>query len=551
MHALGEGLEPLPSLVEGQVDQLRTVDGEQVERDELRGRLDAELADAGLGGVDALRQGLPVEVLGAALAGTEDDLAVEHDRVVASAELLAERVDELREVPGEGLRAAAADLDVVAVDGDDAAEAVPLRLVPQAAAHAVGIGDGGDGLGEHRCDLHGTCLLAVPTGSGREARCGLRSVTGGRYGGAVTTVPPPAAPAPDPISPVQAAALRDGVLPPVEEVRPGIWTIAVPFRSGVADATLAYVVEGTDGVLTVIDPGWASDDGPEVLRAGLRDIGRSVDDIGLVVVTHLHADHLGAAAAIRRASAPGSRCTGSRSRPCAASTTTPSRTTRTSRPGACRTTCARAWSPPGGAGGASGSAGRRNPSPTCSSRTAISCRRRPRAPGALDPRAHRRPSVLRRRGGRSALHRRPRAAADQLRDRAGRPDRCEPARAVPRLARATRGLRRPRGLPGHEYRFRDVVTRVRALVRHREERTCHVAVRSTTCRRRRCSRWRPACRSAAGSTRCRASCSRAPSRRRPSTWTCSAAVTRSAGLTVLHDRFQRGSRPQLRAIGSR
>lgn len=118
----------------------------------------------------------------------------------------------------------------------------------------------------------------------------------------MTTVPPPAAPAPEPISPVQAAALRAGVLPPVEQVRPGVWTIAVPFRGGVPDATLSYVVEGSDGSLTVIDPGWADDDDLAVLRAGLAVIGRSVDHVGLVVVTHLHADHLGAAAALRRAS---------------------------------------------------------------------------------------------------------------------------------------------------------------------------------------------------------------------------------------------------------
>lgn len=115
----------------------------------------------------------------------------------------------------------------------------------------------------------------------------------------MTTVPPPAAPAPEPISPVQAAALRDGVLPPVEEVRPGVWTLAVPFRSGAVDATLVYVVEGADGALTVIDPGWTADGSLDALRAGLTSIGRRLDDVGLVAVTHLHADHLGAAGAIR------------------------------------------------------------------------------------------------------------------------------------------------------------------------------------------------------------------------------------------------------------
>ena len=117
----------------------------------------------------------------------------------------------------------------------------------------------------------------------------------------MTTVPPPAAPVPEPISPVQAAALRDGTLPPVEEVRPGVWTLAVPFRFGVPDATLVYVVEASDRSLTVIDPGWSSDDDLGPLREGLATVGRSLDDVGLVVVTHLHADHLGVAAAVRRA----------------------------------------------------------------------------------------------------------------------------------------------------------------------------------------------------------------------------------------------------------
>lgn len=117
----------------------------------------------------------------------------------------------------------------------------------------------------------------------------------------VTTVPPSAAPAPEPISPVQAAALRDGVLPPVEQVRPGIWTFAVPFRFGVPDATLVYAVEGADGSLALIDPGWSADGGVDEVRAALSAIDRSLDDVSLVAVTHLHADHLGAAAAIRRA----------------------------------------------------------------------------------------------------------------------------------------------------------------------------------------------------------------------------------------------------------
>ncbi|MBT2500932.1 MBL fold metallo-hydrolase [Curtobacterium sp. ISL-83] len=117
----------------------------------------------------------------------------------------------------------------------------------------------------------------------------------------MTTVPPPAAPAPEPISAVQAAARRDGVLPPAELVRPGVWTVSVPFRAGFPDATLVYVIEGSDGSLTLIDPGWSDDDALPALREGLREIGRSLDQVTLVAVTHLHVDHLAAAAAVRRA----------------------------------------------------------------------------------------------------------------------------------------------------------------------------------------------------------------------------------------------------------
>lgn len=322
----------------------------------------------------------------------------------------------------------------------------------------------------------GPVYSAVPTGSGREARCGLRSVTGGRYGGAVTTVPPPAAPAPDPISPVQAVALRDGVLPPVEEVRPGIWTIAVPFRSGVADATLAYVVEGADGVLTVIDPGWASDDGPEVLRAGLRDIGRSVDDIGLVVVTHLHADHLGAAAAIRRAS--GARVAMHRLEVEALR--------REHDDAVANDADIATWGVPddlrAGVVAAWGS-GRR---------IGLGRTEEPLADllvedGDLLPVAGRGLRVLWTPGHTAGHlcfvdvedgllftgdHVLPRINSGiGLGGRTGANPLGQYLDSLVRLE----GYGDLEVCPGHEYRFRDVVTRVRALVRHREERTCHVA----------------------------------------------------------------------------
>ncbi|MDY0945187.1 MBL fold metallo-hydrolase [Frigoribacterium sp. CFBP9039] len=105
---------------------------------------------------------------------------------------------------------------------------------------------------------------------------------------------------PTPVSAVQAQALDRGELPPVEEVRHGVWSIPFPFGDG--DFSLGYLVEGSDGALTLIDPGWADDANLDRLEAALREIDHTMADIALVAITHLHADHLGGADAVRRAS---------------------------------------------------------------------------------------------------------------------------------------------------------------------------------------------------------------------------------------------------------
>ncbi|MFZ7087704.1 MBL fold metallo-hydrolase [Curtobacterium sp. RRHDQ10] len=104
---------------------------------------------------------------------------------------------------------------------------------------------------------------------------------------------------PDPISAVQAEALVAGTLPPLEQVRDGVWTMAIPFHAGVPDSTLTYVVEGSDGSLALIDPGWGVDLTLDLLEDGLRAVGHAIEDVGLVAVTHLHIDHVGAADAVR------------------------------------------------------------------------------------------------------------------------------------------------------------------------------------------------------------------------------------------------------------
>ncbi|WP_066520649.1 MBL fold metallo-hydrolase [Curtobacterium ammoniigenes] len=104
---------------------------------------------------------------------------------------------------------------------------------------------------------------------------------------------------PGAISAAQAAALRGGALPPVERLRPGLWSIPVPFAVGVPDFTLCYAIDGGAAGLALIDPGWSDPGSLTALEHGLTAIGRRIDDVSLVLITHLHLDHLGAATVIR------------------------------------------------------------------------------------------------------------------------------------------------------------------------------------------------------------------------------------------------------------
>ena len=146
----------------------RVVVGQEVEGDERGRRRLGQLADPLLGRVDALGQGVELE----ARRARDDDFAVEH---ASGRELAPQRLDQLGEVAGEGLLVAAAQLDLVPVAEDDAAEAVPLRLVVQ----PVALGELAGQLGQHRRDRwhHGERqrprlrLRSARRGRGRARSC--------------------------------------------------------------------------------------------------------------------------------------------------------------------------------------------------------------------------------------------------------------------------------------------------------------------------------------------------------------------------------------------
>jgi glyoxylase-like metal-dependent hydrolase (beta-lactamase superfamily II) len=90
-------------------------------------------------------------------------------------------------------------------------------------------------------------------------------------------------------------------LPPVENVRPGLWSIAVPFPDNPLGYTLVYLVESDRGPV-LVDAGWDDDESWDALVAGFRTAGSDVSACYGVLVTHVHPDHHGLSGRVREAS---------------------------------------------------------------------------------------------------------------------------------------------------------------------------------------------------------------------------------------------------------
>ncbi|MEV0597894.1 MBL fold metallo-hydrolase [Streptomyces sp. NPDC050315] len=100
---------------------------------------------------------------------------------------------------------------------------------------------------------------------------------------------------------VQWQAWQDRVLPPVERVREGLWSIPVPIPDNPLRYVLVYALEAGDGVV-LIDAGWDVEVSWQALNDGLAEIGTTVENVTAVLVTHSHPDHLGLAGRVREAS---------------------------------------------------------------------------------------------------------------------------------------------------------------------------------------------------------------------------------------------------------
>jgi glyoxylase-like metal-dependent hydrolase (beta-lactamase superfamily II) len=96
----------------------------------------------------------------------------------------------------------------------------------------------------------------------------------------------------------QKQAWADNVLPPVEQVRPGLWSRPVPIPDNPLRYVIVYALELRNGV-AIVDAGWNTESAWTALNAGLAEAGGSMSDVQAVLVTHIHPDHYGLAGRVR------------------------------------------------------------------------------------------------------------------------------------------------------------------------------------------------------------------------------------------------------------
>jgi glyoxylase-like metal-dependent hydrolase (beta-lactamase superfamily II) len=98
---------------------------------------------------------------------------------------------------------------------------------------------------------------------------------------------------------VQKEAWDQKILPPVEQVRPGLWSIPVPIPNNPLRYVLVYALELDGGGVALVDAGWNTEEAWSALSNGLAQAGGSIADVRAVMVTHIHPDHYGLAGRVR------------------------------------------------------------------------------------------------------------------------------------------------------------------------------------------------------------------------------------------------------------
>lgn len=97
------------------------------------------------------------------------------------------------------------------------------------------------------------------------------------------------------------AAKKEGTGPGVTDHGGGVWSIPVPIPDNPLGHTLVHLLD-TDRGPVLIDTGWDDPTAWDTLTAGLAACGTSVSAVHGVLVTHHHPDHHGLSAQVREAS---------------------------------------------------------------------------------------------------------------------------------------------------------------------------------------------------------------------------------------------------------
>ena len=100
---------------------------------------------------------------------------------------------------------------------------------------------------------------------------------------------------------LQKQAWIDKVMPPVEQIRPDMWSIPVPMPDNPLRYVLVYLLEVPTGIV-LVDAGWNTEEAWSALVAGVGAAGYAITDVQGVLVTHIHPDHYGLAGRVQEAS---------------------------------------------------------------------------------------------------------------------------------------------------------------------------------------------------------------------------------------------------------
>lgn len=90
----------------------------------------------------------------------------------------------------------------------------------------------------------------------------------------------------------QAATWARRTAPEPEQVREGIWAVAIPAEKSPIAYTIDYVFE-TESGLAIVDTGWGEQSSADALARALESIGHDESEIQTILVTHMHPDHFG------------------------------------------------------------------------------------------------------------------------------------------------------------------------------------------------------------------------------------------------------------------